>query len=214
MGDARDHRGGESTDGDAASTGSRADSLGERTVPGTDRIGGVSVARALTVGLALAVVLAVLGVAYVSTLPPTSTEPYTELYVLGSTGLASNYPTNLTQGETGRFVVGVTNREHASRSYRVELRYRNETVETFETTLADEQSWEQDVSFEAESPGTRRLRILLFREGVGNSTEPYRETSLLVHVRGAADPPASLGPRGTSVTRERPAVHGRPSPTG
>lgn len=168
--------GGEETTTDG--TGPRA--LADWTVPGTERFGDVTVERVLTWTLAVAVVLAVLAVVAIGTLPDPSADPYTEFYVLGPDGVAADYPTNLTAGDTASVVVGLTNHEHATETYRVEVRYGDETVDTLEATVDDGETWEQEVSFGAGSPGTKRLRLLLFPGDGGG--EPYRETGLTVRV--------------------------------
>ena len=54
---------------------------------------------ALTVFLAIVLVLAIFGVILIVVLPQPG-EPFTELFLLGPGGNASDYPTNLTVGQT------------------------------------------------------------------------------------------------------------------
>jgi len=150
-------------------------------------------ASVLTAGLALAVGLALLGVVSVSMTPTVSSDPYTEFYVLGPNGSASGYPINLSIGETGSVVVGITNHEGTDQSYRIEAAYDDRTLETYSLTVAHEQTWEQPVSFEAQSAGRKQLDLFLYRAGSPNGTgEPYREARVLVIVtRDSEGPTAS-----------------------
>ena len=75
--------------------------------------------RALTWILAIALVVAVAGVVYVAVNPPETTDPYTEFYVLGPDGNASEYPTRLAPGETDEVILGVSNHEYQVGLYHV-----------------------------------------------------------------------------------------------
>lgn len=200
MSDNRDDADGQ-VDGGATIPGdSGAPKAGDESGAGETRIGSVSLARVATWTLALAVGLSALGVVYVAVTPPAVTDSYSELYLLDSNGTASDYPTNLTPGETGTFVVGVANHEHETLTYRIELRYGERAIETIEPTVADGETWEDEVSFEADAVGQERLRILLFRgDGGGTSGDPYRETSLLVNVSA---PPEQEGSGGLAPESE------------
>jgi len=121
--------------------------------------------RAVTVVLLVALVGSVAGVAYIAVNPPETTDPYTEFYILGPGGNASGYPTNLTVGETGTFIVGLTNHEHETTTYAVEARLDNRTVAERTPTVEDESTWESEISFTAETPGRYPLRLYLYKDG-------------------------------------------------
>ncbi|WP_436926759.1 DUF1616 domain-containing protein [Halosimplex amylolyticum] len=153
-----------------------------------ERLGGDSgllpqepVRRTLTVVLLVVLASSVAGVVYVAVNPPETTDPYTEFYVLGPSGNASDYPTNLTVGESGEFIVGLTNHEHGSTTYSVVARLGDRPIVNRSVTLADEETWESNVSFVAESPGEHRLRILLYKDGTV-SGEPDDSLRLFVTV--------------------------------
>lgn len=194
MSDNRDDADGQ-VDGGITPGDGGAPPAGDESGAGETRIGSMSLSRVATWALALAVGLSVLGVVYVAITPPAVTDSYSELYLLDSNGTASDYPTNLTPGETGTFAVGVANHEHETMTYRIELRYGDRTIETIEPTVAGGETWEDEVSFEADAVGQERLRILLFRgDGGGASGDPYRETSLLVNVSAPPEQDGSAGP--------------------
>ena len=123
------------------------------------------VQRAVTLALLVALVAALGGVVYVSVTPTETADPYTEFYVLGPDGNASGYPTNLTVGETGEFVVGITNHEHEAMEYTVVARLGDRRVANRSVRVGDERTWEDTVSFTARDPGEHRLRILLYKRG-------------------------------------------------
>lgn len=141
----------------------------------------VRLSRALTWVLAIALLCSVGGVVYVAANPPETTDPYTEFYILGPSGNASGYPTNLTVGERGELIVGVSNHEHETTTYTVALVLANQTVETRTITVADEETWQETMAFTAQEPGRQRLRILLYH-GEETTGEPYRWLRLWVNV--------------------------------
>ncbi|WP_160113909.1 DUF1616 domain-containing protein [Halobellus limi] len=136
--------------------------------------------RAVTWVLAVALLASLFGVVFFAANPPTVTEPFTEFYILGPDGSATDYPTNLSVGESGTVIVGVTNHEHEAVSYTVVMKLDNETVGERPVRLGDEETWEGEMSFTVEEPGRQRLRLELYRGEV--SGEPYRSLRLWVHV--------------------------------
>jgi uncharacterized membrane protein len=49
-------------------------------------------------------------------------ERFTEFYILGQGGRAEGYPRELAVGEEGRVILGITNREHESMGYEIEIK--------------------------------------------------------------------------------------------
>jgi uncharacterized membrane protein len=137
----------------------------------------------LTWGLAVVILFSLAGVGYFALTPQAMTDPYTELYVLGSEGNASDYPTELTVNQSGEVTVGVTNQEHDTETYTVVLQLANETVDTRTLTLEDENTWRGEFTFSPDSNGRKDLRILLFLgDASDTSGEPYRELWLQIDV--------------------------------
>lgn len=137
--------------------------------------------RAVTGVLAVALLASIGGVVFFAANPPPATEPFTEFYVLGPDGTASDYPTNLSVGESGTVIVGVTNHEHEAVSYTVVMTIGDETIRERPVRLADEETWEGELSFTAQEPGRQRLRLELYR-GESTSGEPYRSLRLWLSV--------------------------------
>src|SRR4030042_632605 len=120
---------------------------GERFEPrirmGMPRIGSMS---RLEMAVCVLLVLAILGAAgalfYVVAIPEAE-ESFTDFYLLGSEGLAADYPRELVCGEQAHVTVGVVNHEHQYTNYRVEALLGGEKIQEigpFE--LADEEEWQ------------------------------------------------------------------------
>jgi len=77
-----------------------------------DEGGQATLSRVATWVLAIALVVSVAAVVYVALTLQDMTDPYTEFYVLGPDGNASEYPTRLAPGEMGEVIVGVSNHEY------------------------------------------------------------------------------------------------------
>jgi len=140
--------------------------------------------RALTLGLAIALLFSVLGVAYLAVNPPETTDPYTEFYLLGPDGeTASDYPDNMTIGETGEFTVGITNHEHREQTYTLGVIVDGDVRTEQTVTVADEETWQDQFAYTAESAGEKRVRVVLYKgESLQLEEEPYRFGRLLVTV--------------------------------
>ncbi len=83
--------------------------------------------KALTVILVISIVLAVSALIYVVAVPRPG-EAFTEFYILGPDGTASDYPNNLTVGEEGEVIVGIVNHEQREVNYTVEVWLVNATL--------------------------------------------------------------------------------------
>jgi uncharacterized membrane protein len=155
--------------------------------------------KALTIVLAASIFIAGGTLAYV-VFTPRAGETFTEFYILGPGGNASDYPGSLNVSQAGAVIIGVANHESASVSYTVRIdlvgvrivynatsRY-NETVEvnrttwsTFNATLADGRNWAQPYTFRINYVGLWKVQFLLFKDGDFSSA--YRELHLYVRVR-------------------------------
>ncbi|ABR55999.1 Protein of unknown function DUF1616 [Methanococcus aeolicus Nankai-3] len=65
---------------------------------------------------------------------PKQTEYFTEFYILGQTGKAYDYPTNLFAGQNGTVIIGVVNREGKEMNYTVEIYLVNATYNDINIT--------------------------------------------------------------------------------
>lgn len=134
--------------------------------------------------LAMAGVLVISGVAVVAFAldPGQSGATYTELYILGPEGTAGNYPTDLTVEETGRFVVGVGNKEGEQMMYTLLIEIEGEVVTEQSFTVADGDVLEEPVIFTPTSPGRTVVLVQLYRGEARSTGQPYRSVRLNVNV--------------------------------
>ena len=135
----------------------------------------------MSVVMFCSLVLAVGLTVYIACTPPVG-ERFTEFYLLGRSGKAYGYPTNLTVGEIGNVIVGVVNHEYEDVSYSVVVKLENETVETIDDIeLKHDVGWEWNCTFAPEQIGDRmKLEFLLFRDDV---KETYRSLHLWITVQ-------------------------------
>jgi uncharacterized membrane protein len=136
----------------------------------------------LTKVLGVTLVVALLVVIVFAIAPIGTGDTYTEFYVLGPNGTASDYPENVTVGETATVRVGIGNSESRRQTYTLVIRTNETTFLTREITLDRADQGEEPVSFSFDSPGRKRLRLELY---LGETTDgdPYRNLRLFVEVR-------------------------------
>jgi uncharacterized membrane protein len=140
------------------------------------------VTRLLTVLAGLVLLASVGGAAYASTTTWGTTQGFTEFYVLGADGRAGDYDTDLAVGESGTYLVGVTNHERAPTEYVLVAELGNRTVERRSLPLDEGATREVEVTVTPSTAGAYDLRLSLYR---GQPTgEPYRELLLHLNVSG------------------------------
>jgi uncharacterized membrane protein len=129
--------------------------------------------RVLSVVLVTALVSALGMLAYVIA-TPVAQERFTEFYILGLQGKATDYPEELKVGEEGKVIVGIINQEREKVAYRVEVRIdgvRNNETELI--TLEHGDKFETIIGFTPSSAGERaKAEFSLHRDG---NDEPYLE---------------------------------------
>jgi uncharacterized membrane protein len=148
----------------------------EKPEPGLD--------RALTVILVLSILLSVTTLVYV-VITPKEGEHFTEFYILGPEGVADNYLTNYTLGESGKVIVGVVNHEYRPVNYTMEVRLENKSLflpeDLRQVTLAHNETWEKPLTLTPPAEGKdMKLEFLLFNETDKNT--PYRDLHLWINV--------------------------------
>jgi uncharacterized membrane protein len=135
--------------------------------------------RVLTVILLIAIITALVATVYVI-ITPKHGEEFTEFYILGPSGKAADYPTDLSVGERGEVIVGVVNHEYETVSYLFRAEIENRPIGEKSFQLAHNETLEFPFVFTVEEEGRKKLEFLLFR---GNQTEePYRELHLWIDV--------------------------------
>jgi len=136
--------------------------------------------KVLTVLLMASILFAVGSICYVVAAPKVG-ERFTEFYILGMSGKADGYPSDLQVGEEGEVIVGVVNHEYCDLNYYVEIKLGDTRLPLRgPIALGHEQKWEEPVSFSYDRPQEKlKVEFLLYREG---DTRPYRSLHLWVNV--------------------------------
>jgi uncharacterized membrane protein len=130
---------------------------------------------ALATLLAVAIIATVLIILF-----PVPGEPFTELYLLGPGGKASDYPTNLTVNQTGNITVGVVNHENANADYSLVVTFANKTINSTSFSLANNQTWQSPLSFTPTQRGAgQKLEFDLYK---ADNPNVYRSVYLYVTV--------------------------------
>lgn len=138
-----------------------------------------SFGRVLFALIPLSVVIGIVLIAYV--LPAASPDKqFTEFYVLGTSGVAANYPIEVKAGQPFILKVGVTNHEGNDITYSIQAHMNGQTVAgTAPFNLNDGQSISLDVSLAGSTPGNQQLlEILLLRDN-----QIYRRLYLWLDVK-------------------------------
>jgi len=118
-------------------------------------------------------------------LVPQDKEPYTEFYVLGANGTANNYKTDYIQGESGTYFIGITNNEHRTMDYTMEVRLKNQSLPLPENLqhikLAHNKTLVEPLEITPSVEGENmKLEFLLFNETEKNI--PYKDLRLWINV--------------------------------
>jgi uncharacterized membrane protein len=152
--------------------------------------------QVITVILAASILIAVVSLVFVIITPKTG-EKFTEFYILGSEGIADDYPRDLTDGQNETIILGIVNHEYRAINYTVEIWLVNQTISHNATTGENETinnnmwfvdnlhtmlnhtpidiegewepQFEYNYTFNIEKKGTFKLAILLFM----HPTEDY-----------------------------------------
>lgn len=136
--------------------------------------------KVLSIVLILTLVLAIATTAYII-VKPKEGEKFTEFYILGPDGKASDYPTNLTLGQTGKIFVGVVNHEYSTVNYEVVVKLQGKILSSEKLTLKNNQKWEKAVAFTPDQSGSKqKLEFILYK--LPDNTKPYRSLHLWVNV--------------------------------
>ncbi len=136
--------------------------------------------KGLSIGLIVAIIAALGCLGYVVTNPKQG-ETFTEFYILGQAGKAEGYPSELAVGEEGKVILGIANHERQPTSYCVKIDIngtRNKELHT--GILAQEEKWEQEISFVPDEAGlNQKVEFWLYK---GGKTQPYLEEPLHLYI--------------------------------
>jgi len=136
--------------------------------------------KILSIILIISIILAISTTAYII-VKPKQGEKFTEFYILGPDGKASNYPTNLTTGQNGSLTIGVVNHEYATTDYLLLVKVNSSILHNQTITLTSGQKMEIPFSFTAGSTGQKKLEFLLYK--LPDNDTAYRSLHLWLNVR-------------------------------
>ena len=135
--------------------------------------------RFLSLILIILLVLVVALTVYIIVVPHQS-EPFTEFYILGPDGKASNYPTNLTSNETGNLIIGIVNHENKPTSYHLVVTSDGIVQIDQVLTLNNKQELEIPFNFTAGDPGIREMDFSLYK--LPDDSNVYQSLSLWLNI--------------------------------
>ena len=136
--------------------------------------------RILSIILIISIILAISTTAYII-VKPKEGEKFTEFYILGPDGKASNYPTNLTTGQNGSVIIGVVNHEYATTDYLLVVKVNNSTMKNQTLKLTNGQKMEIPFNFTAGTSGQKKMEFLLYK--LPNNETAYRSLHLWLNVK-------------------------------
>ncbi len=140
--------------------------------------------RSLDKGLSIILIASIIGsfatLTYVAMKPRTG-ERFTEFYLLGSNGIASDYPTNLEVGEAGELIIGLVNHEYENVTYRLKVNFNGTLIHKDQIILVENETWESPFTFKTSEKGeNQKLEFLLYKD---QQVEVYRTLYLSVNVK-------------------------------
>jgi len=147
----------------------------------TQRAGASRLDKVLSIGLIIAIVLALGTLGYAIASPDVG-EKYTQFYVLSAEGKTEGYPKELVVRQEAWVRVGIVNHEHVDVSYRVEITVDGViNREVGPIVLAHQGKWEEKVSFVPTRAGeNQKVEFLLYKD---KEIEPSYTLYLWVDVK-------------------------------
>lgn len=142
-----------------------------REMAGLDKI--------LSLSLVVALLVALGSIGYVIAVPKQE-QKFTEFYILSVEDKAENYPKQVVLGEPVALIIGIVNHEGVVTNYLVDIRINGiDTKEVRIKSLADEDKWQEVVSFVPQSSGVeQKVEFWLYKNG---EAEPYFEEPLYLY---------------------------------
>lgn len=148
--------------------------IGKLKIP---RWGGATKLDKVLYSLLILSVLGAIGALFYVVTTPKAGDVFTDFYVLGSGGMAQEYPRQLLLGEQSEVTLGIVNHEHQDTSYRIEVLFNGEENQVIgPVVLADEEKWENKFALVLTKAGkNQKVEFFLYK---GGETEP----SLTLHL--------------------------------
>ncbi|CEA14322.1 DUF1616 domain-containing protein [Methanobacterium formicicum] len=133
----------------------------------------------ISIIIIIGIILGIIGIFYII-LNPNEGDNYTEFYLLGTKGKASDYPTNLNVNQIGNLIVGVANHENLNSNYLLKITENNKTLKNEKITLKNNEQIEIPFNFSENSPGQYKIQFDLYK--LPDTKNVYRSLFILVNV--------------------------------
>ncbi|MDI3549614.1 MAG: hypothetical protein PWQ15_716 [Methanobacterium sp.] len=138
----------------------------------------MNIDRTISIIILIFIVVGIIGIFYLW-LNSNEVESYTEFYLLGQSGKASDYPTNLSVNQKASITVGIVNHEYSKTSYLLKITKNNEILKEENFTLENNQNKSIPFDFKAET-GQYKIKFDLYK--LPDTQNVYRSLFLLVNV--------------------------------
>ncbi|MGI6483695.1 MAG: DUF1616 domain-containing protein [Methanobacterium sp.] len=135
--------------------------------------------KILSIILIISIILAISTTVYII-VKPKQGEKFTEFYILGPGGNASDYPTSLTNGQKGEVIMGVVNHEYATTDYKILVKVKNHTLHNQTLTLKNGEKKEIPFNFTAGNSGNKKMQFLLYK--LPDQKTAYRSLHLWLNI--------------------------------
>lgn len=134
--------------------------------------------KPLSIILIIALIIVVGATIYIVVFPQPG-EKFTEFYILGQNGKASDYPTNLTAGESGNLTIGIVNHEYANTTYQLLVKNNQTILKNENVTLTNNE--QKEIPFKFNLPkGNQNVKFVLYK--LPDTQKVYRSLNLNVSV--------------------------------
>ena len=136
--------------------------------------------KGLSIVLIASIIVSCATLIYVVVTPKTG-ERFSEFYLLGSNGLAADYPTELMGGVEGELIIGIVNHEYENVTYLLEVTFNGSLIYEEQISLIENEMWESPFTFKAIEKGeNQKLEFLLYKD---RQREAYRTLHLWVNIK-------------------------------
>ncbi len=134
-------------------------------------------------GLSIFLIVSIIGssatLVYVSVKPRIG-ERFTEFYLLGSNGIASDYPTDLMIGEEGKMIIVIMNQEHENVTYLLEVNFNGSLIYEEQFFLIENEKLEIPFTFKATNKlKNQKFEFMLYKN---KEKEIYRKLHLWLYI--------------------------------
>ncbi len=129
--------------------------------------------KLLSITLIVVVIGALVAIAY-SLVATDDSDEFTDFYILSENGEAGHYPQELTIGQEGNIIIGVTNHEGEDAGYRIEVVANGLILnEMGPFHVSDNENWESELNFSLPLAGAnQKVEFFIYKD---QATDPYLE---------------------------------------